>query len=227
MDADSNVTITVDKVSAMDVSGANSAISGEDTGNLFETLDKIVEGTEGVNAFVPDEDLSLSDLMGLIGEGDEVNKVELEVAEVEVNTVDPEVAADELDVKCESDDRTDSTERQDGGEVAQDSITQADCTGVNDSVITIDNPVEVVKTTESPSASGSVNDSVSGGANNASVSGCSGATLSPIQTIPKYRLREIFRHANGNIYKLLCFYPIIKVRGSAGFVRVIAVLLSI
>ena len=192
MDADSNVHISVGTDSAMDVSGANSAISGEDVGNLYETLDKIVEGTEGVTAFVPDEDLSLSDLVGLIGEGDEVNKVELEVAEVEVNTVDPEVAADELDVKCESDDRTDSTDRQDGGEVAQDSVTQADCTGVNDSVITIDNPVEMVKTTESPNDSGNVEDSVSGGAKSASKDDCSGATLSPIQTIPKYRLREIF-----------------------------------
>ena len=213
--------------SAMDVSGANSAISGEDIGNLYEKLDKIVEGAEGVTAFVPEEDLSLSDLMGLIGEGDEVNKVELEVAGGEVNKVESEVAEGEMDVKCESEDRTDSTEHQDGGEVAQDSVTQADCSGVDDSVITIDNPVEVVKTTESPSASGSVNDSVSGGAKSASKSGCSGATLSPIQTIPKYRLREIFRHANGNIYKLLCFYPIIKVRGSVGFALVIAVLLSI
>ena len=122
MDADSNVTITVDTVSAMDVSGANSAISGEDTGNLFETLDKIVEGTEGVNSFVPDEDLSLADLMGLIGEGDDVSKVELEVAEVVVNTIDAEVTADEIDVKCESGNRADSTECQDGGEVTHDSV---------------------------------------------------------------------------------------------------------
>ena len=186
----------------MDVSGANSAISGEDVGNLYETLDKIVEGTEGVTAFVPDEDLSLSDLMGLIGEGDEVNKVELEVAGAEVNKVESEVAAGEMDVKCESEDRTDSTEHQDSGEVAKDSVPQNDCSGVDDGVITI---AEMVKTTENPNASGNVEDSVSGGAKSASKDDCSGATLSPIQTIPKYRLREIFRHANGNIHKLYYF----------------------
>ena len=164
----------------------------------YETLDKIVEGTEGVNAFVPDEDLSLADLMGLSGEGDDVGKVELEVAE------------GDMDVKCESGDKTDSTKTQDGGEVAKDSVPQADCGGVDDSVITIDNPVEMVKTTESPNDSGNVDDSVSGGAKSASESGCSGATLSPIQTIPKYRLREIFRHANGNICKLPCYFPLYR-----------------
>ena len=214
-DADSNVQVTVDN-SAMDVSGANSAIGDEDVGNLYETLDKIVEGAKGVTAFVPEEDLSLSDLMGLIGEGGEDNKVELEVA-----------GGDLGDVKSEYGDKSDSAETPHGGEAAKDRVPPVDCGGVNDSVITIDNPVEVVKTTESPSASVSVNDSVSGGAKSASESGCSGATVSPILTIPKYRLREIFRYANGNSYKLLCFYPIIKVRGNAGFVRVIAVLLSI
>ena len=188
----------------MDVSGANSAIGGEDVGNLYETLDKIVEGAKGVTAFVPEEDLSLSDLMGLIGEGGENNKVELEVAEGDIGGV-----------KCEYGDKVDSegldsAETPDGGEVAKDSAPQVDCGGVDDSVITIDNPVEVVKTTESPSASGSVSDSVGGGANSASESGCSGATVSPIQTIPKYRLREIFRHANGNIYKLPCYFPLYR-----------------
>ena len=79
-DVDSNVQVTADTDTAMDVSGANSAMSGDDVGNLYETLDKIVEGAEGVTAFVPEEDLSLSDLMVLIGEGGEVNKVELEVS---------------------------------------------------------------------------------------------------------------------------------------------------
>ena len=100
LDADSNVTITVDTVTSMDVSGANSAMSGEDAGSLFETLEKIEQVGGGTNAFVPDEDLSLADLMGLIGEGDESSKVELDVAEVVINTT--EVAEDNLNVKCES-----------------------------------------------------------------------------------------------------------------------------
>ena len=204
-DVDSNVQVTADTDTAMDVSGANSAMSGDDVGNLYETLDKIVEGAEGVTAFVPEEDLSLSDLMVLIGEGGEVNKVELEVSGGEVNRIELEVAEGEVDVKCESEDRTDSTEHQDSGEVTKDSVPQNDCSGVDDSVITIDNPVEMVKTTESPNASGNVEDSVSGGAKSASKDDCSGATLSPIQTIPKYRLREIFRYANGNIFNLIGF----------------------
>ena len=100
----------------------------------------------------------------------------------------------------------DSAETPVGGEVAKDSAPQVDCGGVDDSVITIDNPVEVVKTTESPSVSGSVSGSVGGDANSASESGCSGATVSAIPTIPKYRLREIFRHANGNICRLPCYF---------------------
>ena len=221
VDAKSSAKDIEDTDSAMDVSGVNSAIGGEDVGNLYETLDKIVEGAKGVTAFVPEEDLSLSDLMGLIGEGGEKSKVELEVAEGDINGV-----------KCEYGDTVnseglDNAETNDDGEAAKDSAPQVDDGGVNDSIITIGNPVEVVKTTESPSVSGSVSGSVGGDAISASEKGCSGATVSPIQTIPKYRLREIFRHANGNIYKLLCFYHFIKVRESAGFVRVIAVLLSI
>ena len=38
---DSNVTVTVDTVSSMDISGNHSAIGGEDAGSLFETLEKI------------------------------------------------------------------------------------------------------------------------------------------------------------------------------------------
>ena len=49
--------------SAMDVSGVNSAIGGEDVGNLYETLDKIVEGVRSSAASVTEEDLSLIDLM--------------------------------------------------------------------------------------------------------------------------------------------------------------------
>ena len=182
--------------SAMDVSGVNSAIGGEDVGNLYETLDKIVEGVRSSAASVTEEDLSLSDLMGLIGEGGEKNKVELEVAEGDINGV-----------KCESGDMVnseglDSAETNDGGEAAKDSAPLVDDSGINDSVITIGNPVEVVKTAEGHNESGSVG----GDANSASESGCSGATVSAIQTIPKYRLREIFRHANGNICKLPCYF---------------------
>ena len=118
LDADSNVTITVDTVTSMDVSGANSAMSGEDAGGLFETLEKIEQVGGGTNAFVPDEDLSLADLMGLIGEGDESSKVELDVAEVVINTT--EVAEDNLNVKCESNNEGANAENEGSDVVAQD-----------------------------------------------------------------------------------------------------------
>ena len=92
----------------------------------------------------------------------------------------------------------DSAKRQDGGEVAQDSVPQANC--ANDSVITIDNPVEMVKTADTPNESGKLDDSVSEGAKSGPKDDSTGATFSPIQTIPKYRLREIFKHANGSVY---------------------------
>ena len=204
----------------MDVSGANSAIGGEDVENLYETLDKLVDSAKGVPAFVPEEDINLSDLMGLIDGGGDNNKVVLEVAEGDIGGV-----------KCEYGDNADSegldsTEATDGGDAGKDSAPQVDCGGVDDSVITIDNPVEVVKATESPSVSDSASGSVGGDAKrasesgcsgatvgdakSASESGCSGATVGPTQTIPKYRLREIFRHANGNIYKLPCYYPLYR-----------------
>ena len=229
--------VTID--ATMDISVANSTVCGDPVGNLNETLEQIVEGNDIVP--VPEEDMSLSDVMVLISESEEVKKVEFEVpiSEVElevavgevgkimsevpiseVDKVEPKVADDDVGVKCESDDKKESTEAPDGGKVAQ-----SDCSGVNDNVITIDNPVEVVNTTECPSASGNVNSNASSGAKIGPVN--SGGTLSPIQTIPKYRLREIFRHANGNIYKLSCVYPVPKVRESAGFAPVIAVLLSI
>ena len=167
----------------MDVSVANSTVSGDDVGNLCETLNKIVEGTDSVP--VPEEDMSLSDVMVLISESEEVKKVELEVPVSEVNKVEFEVAEGDIDVKCESEDKTESTETQDDGKVAKD-----DCSGVDDNVITIDNPVEVVNTTECPSTSGNVDSNASSGAKIGPVN--SGGTLSPIQTIPKYRLREIF-----------------------------------
>ena len=204
LDVDSNVTIAVDTVSAMDVSVANSAVSGVDAGNLFETLEKIEQGNDGVNAFVPDEDLSLADLMGLIGEGDEANKVELEVAEVVIKTTDAEVAEDNLNVKCESNSEGANGENDNNDVVAPDDSPKVD--SANDSVVTIDNSVEIVKAADTPPESGKSEDGASDGAKIGTKDGYTGATFSPIQTIPKYRLREIFKHANGNLFLLYVAY---------------------
>ena len=204
LDVDSNVTIAVDTVSAMDVSVANSAVSGVDAGNLFETLEKIEQGNDGVNAFVPDEDLSLADLMGLIGEGDEANKVELEVAEVVIKTTDAEVAEDNLNVKCESNSEGANGEHDSSDVVAPDDSPKVD--SANDSVVTIDNSVEIVKAADTPPESGKSEDGASDGAKIGTKDGYTGATFSPIHTIPKYRLREIFKHANGNLFLLYVAY---------------------
>ena len=197
--ADSNVTITVDTVTSMDVSVANSAMSGEDAGGLFETLEKIEQDVGGVNAFVPDEDLSLADLMGLIGEGGESSKVELDVAEVVINTT--EVAEDNLNVKCKSNEGA-SAENEGDNVVAQNDSPKIN--DANDGEITINESVETVKATDTPNNGGELEDDASDGAKIGPKFAPAGATFSPIQTIPKYRLREIFKHANGIIYFNLC-----------------------
>ena len=192
---DSNVTVTVDTVTSMDVNVTNSAISGEDAGSLFETLEKIEQDAGGANAFVPDEDLSLADLMGLIEEGGEPSKVELGVAEVVVNTT--EVAEDNLNVKCESNEGT-SAEN-----VVNNVVTESDSPDVNDendAAITINSSVETVNAADTSNTGGELEDSARDGAKIGPSIATTGATFSPVQTIPKYRLREIFKHANGIIY---------------------------
>ena len=196
LDADSNVTITVDTVTSMDINGANSAMSGKDAGNLFETLEKIEQVGGGANAFVPDEDLSLADLMGLIGEGDESSKVELDVAEVVINTT--EVAEDNLNLKCESNESA-SAKSEVNNVVAED-----DSPNVN-GVITISGSVDTINATDPPTTEGELEDGASNGAQIGPKAAPTGATFSPVQTIPKYRLREIFKHANGIInLSILC-----------------------
>ena len=185
-------TVTVDTVTSMDVS-AN--YSGEDAGSLFETIEKIEQDVGGANVYVPDEDLSLADLMGLIEEGGEASKVELGVAEVVVNAT--EVAEDNLNIKCESNEGT-SAEN-----VVNNVVTESDSSVVsdeNDAAITINSSVETVNAADTSTTGGELDDSARDGAKIGPSIATTGATFSPVQTIPKYRLREIFKHANGNIY---------------------------
>ena len=192
---DSNVTVTVDTVTSMDVSVNNSAISGEDAGSLFETLEKIEHDVGGADSFVPDEDLSLADLMGLIEEGGEPSKIELDVAEVVVNTT--EVAEDNLNVKCKSNEGA-SAENE-----VNNVVTEGDSPDVNDendAAITINSSVETVNAADTSNTVGELEDSARDGAKIGPGVAPAGATFSPIQTIPKYCLREIFKHANGIIY---------------------------
>ena len=174
--------------SAIDISGVDGASGGEDIGNLYETLDKIVEGVKSSAASVTEEDVSLSDLMDMIGEGGK-------------KSVDKEAVADNAvsDVKSEGgdvvvDEGKDSAETNHAGEATKDSAPLGGDSANNDSVITISDSVEAGNTGENSNVSGSVG----GDVNNAYESGCSGETVSAIPPIPKYRLREIFRYAEGN-----------------------------
>ena len=185
-------TVTVEPITSMDVS-AN--YSGEDAGSLFETIEKIEQDVGGANVYVPDEDLSLADLMGLIEEGGEASKVELGVAEVVVNAT--EVAEDNLNVKCESNEGASAKNEGDNVVAQNDSPKINDA---NDGEITINDSVETVNATDTPNNGGELEDGASNGAKIGPKVAPAGAPFSPIQTIPKYRLREIFKHANGIIY---------------------------
>ena len=174
--------------SVMDLSGADGAIGGEDIGNLYETLDKIVEGVKSSAASVTKEDVSLSDLMGMIGEGGEKSKDEEGV----VNDGISDVKSEGGDVVVNE--GKDSAETNNAGEAAKDSAPLGGDSANNDSVITIGNSVEA----DNAGGNSNVSGSVGGDVNNAYESGCSGETVSAIPPIPKYRLREIFRYAEGN-----------------------------
>ena len=191
---DSNVTVTVDTVTSMDVSVNNSAISGEDAGSLFETLEKIEHDAGGANSLVPDEDLSLADLMGLI---EEPSKIELDVAEVVVNTT--EVAEDNLNLKCESSEIASAKSEVDNVVAEDDSPEVNDA---NDGVITINDSVDAMSAADTPSDGCELESGASNGAKGSNVQ--TGATISPVQTIPKDCLREIFKYANGIFINLYC-----------------------
>ena len=53
----------------MDVSGVGDAGCGEDVGNLYETLEMIVEGAKSSAASNTEDDVSLNDILDMIGEG--------------------------------------------------------------------------------------------------------------------------------------------------------------
>ena len=202
-------TVTVDTVTSMDVS-AN--YSGEDVGSLFETIEKIEQDVGGANVYVPDEDLSLADLMGLIEEGGEASKVELGVAEVVVNAT--EVAEDNLNVKCESNEGASaenvvnnpnlkcessvivSSNSEVDNASAEDISPEVN--DANDGVITINDSVDAMSATDTPNDGCELEDGASNGVKGSNAP--TGATFSPVQTIPKDRLREIFKYANGIIY---------------------------
>ena len=189
-------TVTVDPITSMDV---GTSYSGEVAGSLFDTIEKIEQDIGASNVYVPDEDLSLADLMGIMEENDSANNLELGVAEVVVDA--SSVTDESSEVKCESKEGADieSADYPDLKCEASAVNTVDSClpeiNEVGDGVITITDSMDEVKGADAPSDGCELESGASEGAKVSKVE--DGATIVPIQTIPKDRLREIFKYANG------------------------------
>ena len=167
-------TVTMDPVACMDTGADNSGIVGD---SLFDTIEKIEQDIGTSDLFVPDVDLSLDGLMGAMEDTDSAHNMELNVAEVIVDAND--VMNERSEVKCESNEGADNK----GG-------NPEEVDEIGDGVATITDSVEEVENASAPS--------VKCASASAEVSKVDdGATIVTIETIPKDRLREIFKHANG------------------------------
>ena len=189
-------TVTVDPITCMDVGTGN---SGEVAGSLFDTIEKIEQDIGASNVYVPDEDLNLADLMGIMEEGESANNLELGVAEVVVDATS--VAEDNPEIKCESKEGT-STENVEYPDLKCESSAvnsvkngSPEVNEVGDGVITITDSMDEVQGAGAPSGKCELESGTSAGAKVSKVE--DGATIVPIETIPKDRLREIFKYANG------------------------------
>ena len=189
-------TVTVDPITSMDV---GTSYSGEVAGSLFDTIEKIDQDIGASNVYVPDEDLSLADLMGIMEENDSANNLELGVAEVVVDA--SSVAEDSTEIKCESKEGT-NTESADYPDLKCEASavnTVDSClpeiNEVGDGVITITDSMDEVQGAGASSGKSELESGASAGAKVSKVD--DGATIVPIETIPKDRLREIFKYANG------------------------------
>ena len=167
-------TVTMDPMTCMDI-GANS--SGEIADSLFDTIEKIGQDVGASNLYVPDGDLSLDGLMGIMEENNSAHNLELSVAEVVVDA--NSVMNERSEVKCESNEGADNK-----------SGNPEEVNEIGDGVVTITDSVEEVENASAPSGK-----SASASAEVSKVD--DGATIVTIETIPKDRLREIFKYANG------------------------------
>ena len=189
-------TVTVDPITCMDVGTGN---SGEVAGSLFDTIEKIEQDIGASNLYVPDEDLSLAGLMGIMEENDSANNLELGVAEVIVDA--SSVINESSEVKCESKEGADieSADYPDLKCEASAVNTVDSClpeiNEVGDGVITITDSMDEVQGAGASSGKSELESGASAGAKVSKVD--DGATIVPIETIPKDRLREIFKYANG------------------------------
>ena len=172
-------TVTMDPMACMDTSASNSGIVGD---SLFDTIEKIEQDIGTSDLFVPDVDLSLDGLMGAMEDTVSAHNMELSVAEVIVDAND--VMNERSEVKCESNEGADNK-----------SGNPEEVDEIGDGVVTVTDSVDEVENASAPSGKSEVEIIAGAGAEVSKVD--DGATIVTIETIPKDRLREIFKHANG------------------------------
>ena len=201
----------------MDVSGGGGAGDDKDIGNLYETLEMIVEGAKSSAVSDTQDDVSLNDILDMIDEGAKKN-ISSE-AEPESEIVSPI-----NEVRCEGGDISVGESTNTGGDETKSACNMAnnsagavidEDSGNGGGAINIDSEVEVDKAGGDTNKSVKSDPSDSVGAvksvdvQSACKSECAGDTISAIPPIPKFRLREIFRYAEGEfINDTLCFCDI-------------------
>ena len=183
-------TVTVDPITCMDA-GTNN--SGEVAGSLFDTIEKIEQDVGASNLYVPDVDLSLDGLMGVMEDNNSAHNLELSVAEVVVDA--NSVMNESSEVKCESNEGVDIKSADNPDLKCEASGLNTEVDEIGDGVITITNSVDEVKDASAPSGKSELG--ISAGAGDEVSKVDDSATIVTIETIPKDRLREIFKHANG------------------------------
>ena len=180
-------TVTMDPMACMDTSASNSGIVGD---SLFDTIEQLEQDVGTPDLFVPDADVSLDGLMGAMEDTNSAHNMELSVAEVIVEA--NSAMSEKFEVKCESNEGVDiksgSPGKFDG------SCPNTEINEIGDGVIPITDSVDEIKNASAPSGQSEVENSASAGAE---VPKDDGATIVTIETIPKDRLREIFKYANG------------------------------
>ena len=183
----------------MDISGVGDAGGGEDIGNLYETLEKIVEGAKSSAASNTEDDVSLNDILDMIGEGGKQSvSAEAEPDDVAITAVN-EVRIEGGGVSVDESRDVGGDETKSVSEVTNNSAPTNGDSASDDSVVNVDNSIETDKADGdiNESVNSNVSGSVGGDVKNVCESECSGETVSAIPPIPKYRLREIFRYAEG------------------------------
>ena len=180
-------TVTMDPMACMDTSASNSGIVGD---SLFDTIEQLEQDVGTPDLFVPDADVSLDGLMGAMEDTDSAHNMELSVAEVIVEA--NSAMSEKSEVKCESNEGVDN---KSGSPVKCDgSCPNTEINEIGDGVIPITDSVDEIKNASASSGQSEVENSASAGAE---VPKDDGATIVTIETIPKDRLREIFKYANG------------------------------